>query len=151
MEIEERLKTLGITLPEPSKSLGFYVPIVRSGNLLFMSGIIPIKNGNVITGKFGYDLKIDDAETPATAVVLAIISNLKNELKDLDKVNRIIKIEGFVNSTLDFKDQPKVLNAVSELLVKVFGEKGKHSRTAIGVSSLPMGACLEVSSIFETI
>lgn len=151
MEIEERLKMLGIELPEPSKSLGSYVPIVRSGNLLFMSGIIPIKNGKVMTGRFGDDLNIEDAENPAIAVVLTIISNLKNELKDLDKIKRVIKIEGFVNSTLDFIDQPKVLNAVSELLVKIFGEKGKHSRIAIGVSSLPMGACLEVSSIFETI
>ena len=149
MKVEKTLQELGLELPEPSKPIGSYVPWVISGNLLFISGTIPSQNGVPRTGKFGDSLKLEDAEKLGKIVALTLIANTKDAIKDLDKVKRIVEIEGFVNSTPDFIDQPKVINEVSNLLVKIFGEKGKHSRIAIGVNSLPLGAAIEVSAIIE--
>lgn len=149
MKVEKTLQELGLELPEPSKFLGSYVPWVISGKLLFISGTIPSQNGVPQTGKFGDSLKLEDTEELGKIVALTLIANIKDAIKDLDKVKRIVKIEGFVNSTPDFIDQPKVINGVSNLLVKIFGEKGKHSRIATGVNSLPLGAAIEVSAIIE--
>jgi enamine deaminase RidA (YjgF/YER057c/UK114 family) len=149
MKVEKTLQELGLELPEPSKPIGSYVPWIISGNLLFISGTIPSQNGVPRTGKFGDNLKLEDAEKLGKIVALTLIANTKDAIKDLDKVKRIVEIEGFVNSTPDFIDQPKVINEVSNLLVKIFGEKGKHSRIAIGVNSLPLGAAIEVSAIIE--
>jgi len=150
MGIEEHLNSLGLRLPKPAKTLGSYVPTVTTGgNLLFFSGIIPVENGEVIVGKFGKDLTLEDAKTPAQLVVLSLLANIKEATNDFSRIKRFVKIEGFVNSTEDFQDQPKVMNEVSNLIVAIFGERGKHTRIAIGVNALPMGACLEVSGVIE--
>ncbi len=148
MKIEEILEGLNIKIPEPSKPVGAYVPYVVYGNLIFLSGMIPIKDGKVIAGRFGENLNLEDAKETASVLIPLILANLKSAVMDLSRIRKIVKIEGYVNSTPDFTDQPKVLNAVSELLVKIFGDSGVHSRIAIGVNSLPLGACLEVSGIF---
>ncbi len=148
-EVEEKIKKLGFTLPELPKALGSYLPCIVSGTLAFISGVIPVKDGKVLTGKFGKELTTDDAKEIGKAVVLSILSNIKSAIGTLDKIERVLKIEGFVNSTADFKEQPAVLNEVSNLIVEIFGEKGKHSRIAIGVNSLPLGAAIEVSVIIE--
>ncbi len=149
MKIEKKLEELRIILPSPSKSLGSYVPVVKAGSFVFLSGVVPVKDGNIVKGKFGADLNVENGKEIAELCALQIISNLKSAINDLDRVKQIVRIEGFVNSTDDFTEQSKVLNAVSDLLVKIFGEKGKHSRIAIGVNSLPLGAAIEVSAIFE--
>lgn len=150
MGIEEQIKSLGLELPKPAKVLGSYVPyVITSSNLLFFSGVIPVENGEVLKGKFGETLKLEDAKKPAQLIVLSILANIKEATNDFSKIRRFVKIEGFVNATKEFEDHPKVLNEVSNLLVAIFGEKGKHTRIAIGVDSLPMGACLEVSGIIE--
>ncbi len=149
MEITKKLSGLGLSLPKPSKALGAYVPCLISGNLLFLSGIIPAKDGKPLTGKFGKDLSLEDAKEIGRIVVLTMLANIQESIGNLDKIKRVVKIEGFINSTPDFTDQPKVLNEVSNLLVEIFGEAGKHSRIAIGVNALPLGASLEVSGIVE--
>lgn len=150
MGIEDNLKSLGLELPKPTKTLGSYVPIATTGsNLLFFSGIIPVENGIVVKGKFGKDLKLEDAKKPAQLIVLSILANIKEITNDFSNIKQIIKIEGYVNATEDFEDHPKVMNEVSNLIVSIFGEKGKHTRIAIGVNSLPMGACLEVAGVIE--
>ena len=148
-DFEEKIKSLGFVLPEPSKALGSYIPCVISGNLLFFSGAIPTRNGKVISGCFGTDLTIDKAKDAAIAVVLTILANIKASIGSLNRIERFIKIEGYVSSTKDFYEQPKVLNEVSDLIVEIFGEQGKHSRIAIGVCSLPLNAAIEVSGIVE--
>ncbi len=149
MTIEEKISELGLSLPAPSKALGSYSPCVVSKEYLFISGIVPVISGAVFSGKFGEKLSIENAKEPATAIVLTMLSNMKAALGNLENISRIVRIEGFINSTADFSDQPKVLNEVSELLVKILSDKGIHSRIAIGVSSLPLNACMEVSAIVE--
>ena len=142
--IEEKLKDMGITLPEPSKPVGSYLPVVKSGRLVFLSGVISGKKGKV-----GKDLDIDEAYKEAEKCALILLSNLKREVGSLDKVKRVVKLEGFVNSEKGFSDQPKVINGASDLLVKLFGKKGKHARIAVGVSELPLDSCVEISMIVE--
>jgi len=142
--IEEKLKDMGFTLPEPSKPVGSYLPVVRSGKLIFLSGVISGKKGKV-----GRDLDIDEANREAEKCALTLLSNLKKEIGSLDKVIRIVKLEGFVNSAEGFTDQPKVINGASDLLVNLFGDKGKHARIAVGVSELPLDFCVEISMIVE--
>ncbi|BAL80997.1 RidA family protein [Caldisericum exile] len=150
MGIEDNLKSLGLELPKPLKTLGSYVPVITTDSkLLFFSGVIPVENGIVIKGKFGKDLKLEDAKKPAQLIVLSILANIKEITQNFSRIKQIVKIEGYVNSTEDFEEQPKVMNEVSNLLVSIFGEKGKHTRIAISVNSLPMGACLEVAGIIE--
>ena len=142
--IEEKLKDMGITLPEPSKPVGSYLPVVKSGRLVFLSGVISGKKGKV-----GKDLDIDEAYKEAEKCALILLSNLKKEIGSLDKVKRVVKLEGFVNSEKGFSDQPKVINGASDLLVRLFGERGKHARIAVGVSELPLDSCVEISMIVE--
>lgn len=149
MSIEEKLGMFGLKLPEPSQPIGSYLSCIVSGNLLFISGVIPIKEGKVITGRFGKEIQTIDAKEIGTLIVLTMLSNIKKELGSLEKISHFIKIEGFVNATEEFKEHPIVLNGISDLLVQIFGESGVHARTAIGVNSLPKGACLEVSAIVE--
>ncbi|MFU2157707.1 MULTISPECIES: RidA family protein [Caldisericum] len=150
MGIEDNLKSLGLELPKPSKTLGSYVPtIVIDSKLLFFSGVIPVENGEVIKGKFGKNLRLEEAKKPAQLIVLSILANIREITQDFSRIKQIVKIEGYVNCTEDFEDQPKVMNEVSNLLVSIFGERGKHTRIAVGVNSLPMGACLEVAGIIE--
>ncbi len=149
MKVEKRLEELRIILPKPSTSLGSYVPAVKAGSFVYLSGVVPVKEGNVEKGKFGRDLTVESGKKIAELCGLQLIANLKEAIGDLDRVKQIVRIEGFVNSTDEFEEQSKVLNVVSDLLVKVFGEKGRHSRIAIGVNSLPLGAAMEVSAIVE--
>jgi enamine deaminase RidA (YjgF/YER057c/UK114 family) len=147
---EERLKEKGITLTTPSAPVANYVNVVRVGNLLFLSGKGPTNpDGTHITGKVGKDLTIEQGYDAAKLCAINHLSVLKAELGDLSKVKRIVKVLGMVNCTDDFKDQPKVINGYSDLMVGVFGDKGKHARSAVGMNALPMDIAVEVEVIVE--
>ncbi len=149
MKIEEQMEKERIILPKPSKSLGSYVPVMKSGSFVYLSGVVPLKGDKVVTGKFGREFDEKSGREPAELCALQLVANLKDAIGNLDRVKQIVRIEGFVNSTDDFSAQSKVLNYVSDLLVRIFGDKGKHARIAIGVNSLPLNAALEVSAIVE--
>jgi enamine deaminase RidA (YjgF/YER057c/UK114 family) len=147
---EERLKEKGIVLTAPSAPVANYVNVVRVGNLLFLSGKGPSRaDGSYDTGKVGKDLTIEQGYEAARLAAISHLSVLKAELGDLSKVKRIVKVLGMVNCTDDFKDQPKVINGYSDLMVEIFGEKGKHARSAVGMNSLPLGIVVEVEVIVE--
>jgi enamine deaminase RidA (YjgF/YER057c/UK114 family) len=147
---EAKLKEKGIVLSAASKPVANYVNAVRVGNLLFLSGKGPTKpDGSNITGKVGKDLTIEQGYEAARLVAINHLSVLKAELGDLKKVKRIVKVLGMVNCTGDFKDQPKVINGYSDLMVEIFGEKGKHARSAVGMNALPAGIAVEVEVIVE--
>jgi len=147
---EKKLEELGITLPEPVKPVGAYIPALKVGNLLFLSGILPFKDGKLLKkGKVGKDLSIEEASEEAVKVVLNALAILKDCLGSLDKIKQCVKITGYIASSADFTEQPKVLNPASELLVKIFGEKGKHCRVAVGVCSLPLDSPVEMDFLFE--
>ena len=148
--IEEKLKSLGIVLPEPPIPAGSYIPIVRTGNLLFVSGQIPIENGKVVyTGKVTED-NMEVAQKSARMCAINILAQIKREIGDLEKISRIVRLSGFVNSTPEFSQQPKIINSASDLIFEIFGEKGKHSRIAVGVASLPLNSMTEIDAIVET-
>jgi len=152
MTIDERLKELGISLSDTPKPLGSYVPCVQSGNLLFLSGVLPLRNGQLTkTGRVGEALSLEEAREDSRQVVINTLSLLKSHLGSLDKIVRCVKLNGYVASAASFTDQPKVLNAASDLLFDIFGETGKHARAAIGVCSLPLNSPLEIDFIFEII
>jgi len=148
--IEKRLKELGIIIPNAPKPAGSYIPVVLSGKLAFVSGQIPIKDGQVVyQGKVGDAQSIDDAQEAAKLCVINGLAQIEAYCGTLDNLEKIIKISGFVNSTKDFTEHPKVINAASDLLMKIFDEKGRHSRIAIGVSSLPLNATVEIDMVVE--
>ena len=148
--IEKRLKDLGISIPNAPKPAGSYVPVVLTGRLAFVSGQIPIKDGQVVyQGKVGDTQSIDDAQEAAKLCVINGLAQIEAYCGTLDNLEKIIKISGFVNSTKDFTEHPKVINAASDLLMKIFDEKGRHSRIAIGVSSLPLNATVEIDMVVE--
>ncbi len=148
--IEKRLKDLGISIPNAPKPAGSYVPIVLTGKLAFVSGQIPIKDGQVVyQGKVGDTQSIDNAQEAAKLCVINGLAQIEAYCGTLDNLEKIIKISGFVNSTKDFTEHPKVINAASDLLMKIFDEKGRHSRIAIGVSSLPLNATVEIDMVVE--
>jgi enamine deaminase RidA (YjgF/YER057c/UK114 family) len=150
MTPEDKLKELGIELPEVPNPLGSYIPVLRIGNLIFLSGILPLIQGRLTRqGKVGKDVSLDEAREDARVVTVNALSVLKSHIKDFDKVKRCIKITGYVASDPDFIDQPKVLNAASDLLFEIFGEKGRHVRSAVGVNVLPLNSPLEIEFIFE--
>ena len=151
MNIEDNLKKLNIDLPEAPDPVGAYVAFKKMDNLLFISGQLPISSkGEILKGKIGKDLTLEDGQKASRLCVINILSQLKKALNgDLNKVKNCIKITGYVNSTDDFVDQPKVINPASEILSKIFENKGKHSRAAVSVNSLPLGAAVEIDSIFE--
>ena len=151
MTIENKLKELNIELPNAPDPVGAYVAFKKIGNLLFISGQLPIsKDGKIIKGKIGADLNLEDGQRASKLCVINILAQVKKALNgDLNKVNNCVKITGFVNSIDDFKDQPKVINPASETLSSVFGANGKHARAAISVNSLPLGAVVEIDAIFE--
>ena len=151
MTIESKLKELNIELPSAPDPVGAYVAFKKISNLLFISGQLPISsNGQMIKGKIGKDLTLEDGQKASQLCVINILAQVKKALGgDLDKVKSCIKITGFVNSTDDFKDQPKVINPASETLSAVFGANGKHARAAISTNSLPLGAAVEIDAIFE--
>ena len=148
--IENKLKSLNIILPPAPKPAANYVPTVKSGNLIFVSGQIPVLDGNLIVGKVGYNIEIEEAVAAARACGLAILAQLNEATNsDLDKISRIVKLGGFVNCTDTFTQQPEIINGASNLMVEVFGEAGKHSRFAVGTNSLPRGVVVEVEAIAE--
>jgi len=147
--IEEKIKSIGVSLPIPPNPAGSYIPVVKSGNLLFVSGQIPMEDGKVsFTGKVS-DANIDMAQKSARICVINILAQLKKELGDLEKISRIVRLSGFVNSVPEFTQHPKVINAASDLLYEIFGECGKHTRIAVGVSSLPLNSMTEIDAIVE--
>ena len=147
---ESKLKELGIELMMPSDPVANYVNTVRSGNLLFISGKGPLKNdGEYIKGKLGYDLSIDEGYEAARATAINLISTIKSAVGDLKNVKKIVRVNGMVNSASNFTDQPKVINGCSDLLVEVFGDRGKHTRVALGMNSLPMNIAVEIDLIIE--
>ena len=148
--IEEKIKSIGIKLPNPPSPAGSYIPVVKSGNLLYVSGQIPMEDGKVVfTGKVS-DANIETAQKSARICAINILAQLKKELGDLEKISRIVRLSGFVNSGPEFTQQPKVINAASDLFYEIFGESGKHSRIAVGVSSLPLNSMTEIDAIVET-
>lgn len=147
--IDEKIKSLGINLPIPPTPAGSYIPVVKTGNLLYVSGQIPMEDGKVtFTGKVS-DTNIETAQKSARICAINILAQLKKELGDLEKISKIVRISGFVNSVPEFTQQPKVINAASDLFYEIFGECGKHSRIAVGVSSLPLNSMTEIDAIVE--
>ena len=151
MNISEKLRSSNIVLPKAPKPVGAYVAYKKMGNLVFISGQVSYKiNGALIKGKVGSDLTLEQGQEAAHTCAINILSQINSACDgNLDKVKNCIKINGFVNSDDSFIDQPKVINSASELMVKIFGEKGKHARAAVSVNSLPLGAAVEIESIFE--
>ena len=147
--IEEKLKTLEITLPIPPTPAGSYVPAIKTGNLLFISGQIPMEDGKVIfTGKVTED-NMETAKKSAKMCAINLLAQMKRELGSLDKVTKIVRISGFVNSDPEFYQHPKIINAASDLFFEIFGDKGKHSRIAVGVACLPLNSMTEIDTIIE--
>ena len=148
-EIDARLLELGITLNEPSKPVGNYVNSVRTGNLIYMAGLGPLGPNGYITGKLGQDLSIAEGYDAARYTAISQLTALKAEIGDLNKVKRIVKVFGMVNSTPTFTQQPAVINGFSDLMVAVFGDRGRHARAAVGMVALPMNICVEIEMIVE--
>jgi enamine deaminase RidA (YjgF/YER057c/UK114 family) len=150
MQIENRLKEMGVELPPAATPVANYVPAVRSGNLVFLSGHGPRdEQGNLITGKVGADLTAEQGYQAARRIAIGLLGSLKAVIGDLDTVKRMVKLLGLVNCTPDFGDQPRVINGASDFLVEVFGEKGKHARSAVGTNALPMNISVEIEMIVE--
>jgi len=148
--VEAKLASLGLTLPAVSAPVANYVPAVRSGNLIYLAGHIPRgADGKVVKGKVGRGSTVEDANAAARLTTLALLATLKKEVGDLNKVKRIVRVAGFVNATDDFESQPQVLNGCSDLLVALFGDRGRHARAAIGAGSLPLGAIVEIEMVVE--
>ena len=147
--IEEKIKSLEITLPTPPTPAGSYIPAVKTGNLLFISGQIPMEEGKVLfTGKVSDD-NLETAQKSAKMCAINLVAQMKRELGDLDKVTRIVRLSGFVNSDPEFYQHPKVINAASDLFFEIFGDKGKHSRIAMGVACLPLNSMTEIDAVIE--
>ena len=149
-EIERRLTELGLTLPAPQQPVANYVRAVRTGNLVFVAGHLPVQDRKVVyQGKLGRDMDVETGYLAARLVMLNCLATLKEELGDLDRVRRIVKLLGMVNSAPDFTDTPGVMNGASDLLVQLFGERGRHARSAVGMAELPMGIPVEIEMILE--
>ena len=151
MNALENIKKLNLEIPDAPAPVGAYVAYKKVGNLLYISGQLPISNeGKIIKGKIGKDLTLEDGQKASKYCAINIIAQVKKALNgDLDKVKNCVKITGFVNSTDNFTDQPKVINPASETLSAVFGNNGKHTRAAVSTNSLPLGAAVEIDAIFE--
>ena len=149
--VEKKLASLGISLPTPATPIANYVPFVRSGNMLVVSGQLCFgADGNLVArGQLGGEVSMDEGQKAARACAVNLLAQLKAALGDLDKVTRVIRLGGFINSTPGFTDGPKVMNGASDLMVEVFGEKGRHARSTVGVAALPANAAVEVEGQFE--
>ena len=145
----ERLSALGLSLPNAPMPAANYVPYVITGNLSLVSGQISMGPDGLITGKLGADLNIDAGYAAARACALALMAQVNAATGDLNKVSRVVKLTGFVNSTPDFTDQPKVINGASDLLAEVFGDAGRHARAAVSAGALPLGVAVEIEGVFE--
>ena len=147
--IEEKLKALGITLPIPPTPAGSYIPAIKTGNLLFISGQIPMEEGKVLfTGKVTDD-NLETAQKSAKMCAINLLAQIKRELGSLDKVTKVVRLSGFVNSDVKFYQHPKVINSASDLFFEIFGDKGKHSRIAVGVACLPLNSMTEIDAVIE--
>jgi len=147
MNVEAKLAELGLTLPAAAAPVAAYVPVVIAGGLAYVSGQVSFVDGTLVKGRLGDDVTLEQGITAAQGCGLMILAQLKAALGSLDRVERVVKLGAFINSTADFTDQPKVANGASELMVAVFGEAGKHARAAVGVPSLPLGCAVEVDAI----
>ena len=147
MSIDAKLAELGIVLPEPAAPVAAYVPVVIAGGLAHVSGQVSIVGGQLLKGRLGEDLSFEQGVEGARACGLMILAQLKAALGSLDRVERVVKLGVFINSSADFTDQPKVANGASELMAQVFGDAGKHARSAVGVPCLPLGVAVEVDAI----
>ncbi|MEK0317939.1 MAG: RidA family protein [Nitrosopumilus sp.] len=147
--IDEKLKSLGIELSAPPKPAGAYLPVIISNNLAYVSGQIPMKDGKVIHEGKVNDENLEEARKSAKLCAINILAQLKSEIGDLDKISKIVKVSGFVNSESNFTQQPKVIDAASDLFFEIFGEKGQHARIVVGVSSLPLNSMTEIDAVVE--
>ena len=152
MHYEEKLKELGLTLPAPPKPVANYVPAVRVGDLLFLSGVLPSRDGQlIVTGKLGESLTVEQGMEAARVAVLNGLSIIRSQAGSLDRVKQIVKMVGYIASAPGFTDQPQVLNGASDLLVSVFGEAGRHARVAVGAAELPRQAPVEIELIVQVV
>ena len=150
MTIEDKLRQMGLELPDPPKPVASYVPCVRTGNLVFVSGQVPREKGVLkYSGQVGGERSLDDGYQAARICALNALSAVKQAVGSLENIRRIVKVTGYVASTAGFGDQPKVVDGASVLLVELFGERGQHSRAAVGVTSLPLGSTVELEMIVE--
>lgn len=149
MRVEDTLTQMGLTLPEPGPPAGNYVGAVQVGNLLFVSGHGPRQQGQYLTGKVGRDLTVAQAYEAAKIVMLNCLTSIKGAIGDLDRVKRVVKLLGMVNCTEDFTEHPAVINGGSDLLVALYGEQGRHARSAVGMQQLPMNIPVEIEMIVE--
>ncbi len=148
--VEDNLKKIGYTLPPPPGAAGNYVPGVQTGNLVFLSGAVPkLPDGSLMSGKVGKELTTEQGQEAARQSALNVLANLKTVIGDLDRVKRIVKVLGMVNSTPDFGEHPKVMNGCSDLLVEAFGERGRHARSAVGMAALPFNVPIEIEMVVE--
>ncbi len=148
--IESKIKELGLEIPSAPQPAGSYVQYYQSGNLLFIAGQIPFWNGEVkYQGKVGVEFSIEEGQEAARTCALNIIAQAKEATGNLDKITRIVKLSGFVNCLTDFADHPKVINGASDLMGNIFGDKGKHTRIALGAGSLPLNVAVEIDAIIE--
>lgn len=149
--VEKKLQELGITLQEPRAPMANYVPYVRTGNLLTVSGQICLgTDGKLVAkGRLGDDVAIEDGQKAARACAINLLAQVKAAVGDLDKVVRVVRLGGFINSAPSFSEGPKVMNGASDIMVAVFGDKGKHARSTVGVAALPADAAVEVEGLFE--
>jgi len=151
MNVEARIKELGLTLPEPPKPVAAYVPGIVSGNLVFVSGQLPTKDGKLsYAGKVGRDLTVEDGQAAAQICLLNSLAVVKSLLGSLDAVSQVVRVNGYVQAAEGFTQIPQVINGASELLVQLFGDQGRHSRVAVGVTSLPLDAAVEIDLIIAT-
>ncbi len=147
MNVDARLAELGIVLPQAAAPVASYVPVVVQGGMAYVSGQLPFIDGALVTGRLGEDVSLDKGTEAARACGLMILAQLQAALGSLDRVERIVKLGAFVSSTLEFTDQPKIANGASELMAEVFGDAGRHARSAVGVPVLPLNAAVEVDAI----
>ena len=147
--IDRKLEELGLTLPQAAAPVASYVPAVEANGLLHISGQLPFKDGQIVTGRLGDGVSLEDGQDAAQRCALMLVAQMKAALGSLGRVERIVKLGVFVNSHGDFTDQPKVANGASDLMTALFGDAGKHARAAVGVPALPLGAAVEVDAIVE--
>lgn len=152
MSASDRLKLMGISLPQPAAAIAAYVPFVRSGRLVYVSGQLPLVDGKISqTGLLGREVSIEQGKDAARISAINLLAQVQAAAGSLDKIHRVVRLGGFIAATPDFTEHPKVMNGASELMEAVFGEHGRHARTTIGVASLPLGAAVEVEGLFELI